>query len=88
MIPVLVFYGYGSSKRRRTSELRNDRRHTQQDDQRSAQSNSTSIPPQGKEHVHLWVPWTAEDKHLLERVQQQAVKMVSGLRGKTYEERK
>ena len=34
-----------------------------------------------------WVPWTAEDKQLLERVQQQAVKMISGLRGRTYEEK-
>ena len=25
-----------------------------------------------------WVPWTAEDKQLLERVQQQAVNMISG----------
>ena len=34
-----------------------------------------------------WVPWTAEDKQVLERVQQQAVKMISGLRGRTYEEK-
>ena len=33
-----------------------------------------------------WVPWTAEDKLVLERVQQQAVKMISGLKGHTYEE--
>ena len=33
------------------------------------------------------MPWTAEDKQLLERVQQQAVKMISGLRGHTYEEK-
>ena len=34
-----------------------------------------------------WVPWTAEDKQVLERVQQQAVKMISGLKGTTYEEK-
>ena len=34
-----------------------------------------------------WAPWTAEDKQVLERVQQQAVKMMSGLKGRTYEEK-
>ena len=34
-----------------------------------------------------WAPWTEEDKQVLERVQQQAVKMVSGLKGRTYEEK-
>ena len=34
-----------------------------------------------------WSPWTAGDKVTLEKVQQKAVKMVSGLQGKTYEER-
>ena len=31
--------------------------------------------------------WTAEDKEVIERVQKAAVKMISGLEGKTYEER-
>ena len=34
-----------------------------------------------------WAPWTAEDRQVLERVQQQAVKMMSGLRGQSYEEK-
>ena len=34
-----------------------------------------------------WAPWTVEDKQVLERVQQQAVKMMSGLKGRTYEEK-
>lgn len=34
-----------------------------------------------------WAPWYAGDIELLERVQMKAVKMVSGLRGRTYEER-
>ena len=34
-----------------------------------------------------WAPWTAEDKEVIERVQKAAVKMISGLERKTYEER-
>jgi len=34
-----------------------------------------------------WSPWNEEDKSCLERVQQKAIKMVSGLRTRTYEER-
>ena len=43
--------------------------------------------------VHLefcapaWSPWTQKDKDILEKVQQRAVKMVSGLSSNTYEER-
>ena len=34
-----------------------------------------------------WAPWLEGDKAMLEKVQQKAVKMVSGLRGRTYEEK-
>lgn len=34
-----------------------------------------------------WAPWTEGDKKVLEKVQQRAVKMVSGLKAETYEER-
>jgi hypothetical protein len=37
--------------------------------------------------TQAWSPWHEEDKACLERVQQRAVKMVSGLSGTTYEER-
>jgi hypothetical protein len=37
--------------------------------------------------TQAWAPWNEEDKACLEKVQQRAVKMVSGLRGRTYEER-
>ena len=36
--------------------------------------------------VQAWAPWTDADAAVLERVQQRAVRMTSGLRGKTYEE--
>jgi hypothetical protein len=34
-----------------------------------------------------WSPWLEADKAVLEKIQQRAVAMVSGLKGKTYEER-
>ena len=37
--------------------------------------------------VQAWAPWTAADKETLERIQKRAVKMVTGLKGTTYEER-
>jgi len=37
--------------------------------------------------TQAWSPWTAADKNVLERVQQRAVKMVSGLQSKVYEDR-
>ena len=37
--------------------------------------------------IQAWSPWTQADKDLLEKVQMRAVRMVSGLEGKTYEER-
>ena len=37
--------------------------------------------------VQSWSPWTEADKELLENVQRRAIRMVSGLEGRTYEER-
>ena len=37
--------------------------------------------------AQAWSPWTIADINLLESVQERSVKMVSGLRGKTYSER-
>ena len=37
--------------------------------------------------ITAWSPWTQADIQTLQKVQQRAVKMVSGLRGSTYEER-
>ncbi len=34
-----------------------------------------------------WSPWQEGDKEVLEKVQKRAVKIISGLEGKTYEER-
>ena len=34
-----------------------------------------------------WSPWTESDKQYIEKVQIKAVNMISGLRGKTYEEK-
>ena len=37
--------------------------------------------------AQAWSPWTAQDKEVLEKVQQRAVGMISGLKAKEYEER-
>jgi hypothetical protein len=37
--------------------------------------------------VQAWTPWNMGDKEILEAVQRRAVKGVTNLRGKTYEER-
>ena len=37
--------------------------------------------------VPAWSPWTVGDRETLEKVQERAVRMVSGLRGTTYEEK-
>jgi hypothetical protein len=37
--------------------------------------------------MQAWSPWSEADKASLEKIQQHAVKMVSGLKGVTYEER-
>ena len=37
--------------------------------------------------VQAWSPWTEADKEVLEKVQERAISMVAGLKGRTYEER-
>ena len=37
--------------------------------------------------IQAWCPWTESDIDMLEGVQKRAIRMVSGLQGKTYEER-
>ena len=37
--------------------------------------------------IQAWNPWTETDKDLLENVQRRVIRMVSGLQGRTYEER-
>ena len=37
--------------------------------------------------VQAWSPWTEKDQHILEHVQMRAVRMISGLKGATYEDR-
>jgi hypothetical protein len=37
--------------------------------------------------VQAWSPWTLQDREVLEKVQKKVVGMVSGLRGRTYEEK-
>ena len=37
--------------------------------------------------VQAWSPWAAQDKEVLEKVRQRAVKMISGLRARDYEDR-
>lgn len=37
--------------------------------------------------VTVWCPWTTADKNILEKVQQRAVNMISGLKGKEYNEK-
>ena len=37
--------------------------------------------------VQSWSPWLIQDKEVLEKVQKRAIRMVSNLKGKTYEER-
>jgi len=47
----------------------------------------TYVRPHLEFACQAWSPWTAADKEVLERVQERAVKMVSGLRTHTYEDR-
>ena len=37
--------------------------------------------------VQAWSPWTAHDKKILEKVQQRAVNMITGLRAREYEDK-
>ena len=45
------------------------------------------IRPHLEFSVQAWAPWCQRDKDMLENVQRRAVKMISGLRGDSYEER-
>ncbi len=46
------------------------------------------MPNHGQEFsTPAWAPWLAGDREVLEKVQEKAVKMVAGLKGRTYEER-
>ena len=47
----------------------------------------TYVRPHLEFAVQAWSPWTAADKDVLEKVQKRAVRMVSGLRADTYEDR-
>ena len=47
----------------------------------------TYVRPHLEFAIQAWSPWTQADKDLLESVQERAVKMVSGLVGKTYLEK-
>jgi len=47
----------------------------------------TYVRPHLEYSVAAWSPWTKEDKEILETVQMRAVRMVSGLQGRTYQER-
>lgn len=48
---------------------------------------TTYVRPHLEFATPAWAPWQAADIEVLERVQKQAVKMVSGLRPGTYEEK-
>ena len=37
--------------------------------------------------MQAWSPWTAQEKEVLEKVQQRAVSMISGLKAKEYEQK-
>ena len=45
------------------------------------------VRPHMEFSVAAWSPWTVADTEGLEKVQQKAVRSISGLKGKTYEER-
>ncbi len=47
----------------------------------------TYVRPHLEFAVQAWSPWSCSDIDCLERIQEKAVKQVSGLVGKTYEER-
>ena len=45
------------------------------------------IRPKLKSSVAAWSPWTETDKNVLEKVQERMTRLLSDVRGKTYEER-
>ena len=47
----------------------------------------TYVRPHLEYAVQAWSPWYAGDKEVLEAVQKRAVRMISNIRGRTYEER-
>ena len=48
---------------------------------------TTYVRPHLEYAIQAWSPWTAGDKEVLEAVQKRAVKAVSNLQGRTYEDR-
>ena len=47
----------------------------------------TYVRPHLEYAIQAWSPWTAGDKEVLEAVQRRAVRAVTNLKGRTYEER-
>ena len=47
----------------------------------------TFIRPKLEFAAAAWCPWTAQDKRQLEKVQERMIRMVSDVRGETYEEK-
>ena len=47
----------------------------------------TSVRPHLEYAIQTWSPWTGGDKEVLEAVQRRAVKAVTNLKAKTYEDR-
>jgi len=47
---------------------------------------TTNVRPHLEFAVQAWAPWTVADTTALEAVQQKAVRAISGLKGRTYEE--
>ena len=47
----------------------------------------TYVRPHLEFAIQAWSPWTVADREVLEQVQKRAIRMVSGLRGREYEDR-
>ena len=48
---------------------------------------TTYVRPHLEFSVQAWSPWTLVDKAVLEQVQKRAIRMISGLRNREYEDR-